>query len=62
MEQYDCGIRIDSENTEGAVEAIIKIKTMEKKERELMGSNGIKAIKEYFDYNKLSCKFIEEVN
>ena len=62
LEQYDCGIRIDSENTEGAVEAIIKIKTMEKKERELMGSNGIKAIKEYFDYNKLSCKFIEEVN
>jgi glycosyltransferase involved in cell wall biosynthesis len=57
LEEFNCGIKTDSEDTKAAVNALLKIKNMTEEERKQMGENGIKATKEIFNYESLAKKF-----
>lgn len=42
IEEYECGIKVDSGDIQGCVSAILKIKSMNEDDRKKMGENGIK--------------------
>lgn len=58
IEEYDCGIKVDSGDIQGCVSAILKIKSMNEDDRKKMGENGIKACHKRFFYDNLANIFI----
>lgn len=57
IEKYDCGIVAPSENKEEIIKAINKIYNMSFSQKEQLGLNGKKAIKEHFTYDKIAKDF-----
>ncbi len=58
IEEYECGIKVDSGDIQGCVNAILKIKNMNEDDRKKMGENGIKACYKRFFYDNLANIFI----
>ena len=58
IEEYDCGIKVDSGDIQGCVNAILKIKSMNEDDRKKMGENGIDACHKRFFYDNLANIFI----
>ena len=58
IEEYECGIKVDSGDIQGCVSAILKIKSMNEDDRKKMGENGIKACHKRFFYDNLANIFI----
>lgn len=56
-EQFQCGITVIPGNIEDIVKGLKKIIHMSEEERNEMGKNGQKAVKEYFNYDVLSKEF-----
>ena len=57
VEQYNCGLRINSGDTEGIVHSIKDIKELSLEQRSVLGANGKKAVLEHFTYKKLAKNF-----
>ena len=58
IEEYECGIKVDSGDIQGCASAILKIKSMNEDDRKKMGENGIKACHKRFFYDNLANIFI----
>lgn len=56
---YQCGISVRAEDTEGLAEGMRKMMELTVEEREKMGRNGRKAVLEHFTYEKLAKQFEE---
>ncbi len=54
---YDCGIVIDSEDKDGIIESIRKIRGMDDAGRAAMGQNGKNAVLEHYTYPVLAAEF-----
>lgn len=61
IEEYECGFRVDSGDTEGCKKLIMRIKDMPQGERNKMGINGRKAAVSKFNYAVLAEKFLSLV-
>lgn len=57
IEEYECGIRVNSGDIQGCVNAILRIKDMDEDERTRMGERGHQATINHFNYRTLSKKF-----
>lgn len=57
VEQYNCGLGINSGDTEGIVHSIKDIKELSLEQRSVLGANGKKAVLEHFTYKKLAKNF-----
>ena len=57
IEEYECGIKVDSGDIQGCVNAILRIKDMDEDERTRMGERGHQATINHFNYRTLSKKF-----
>jgi glycosyltransferase involved in cell wall biosynthesis len=55
----NCGITIDAQNPKAIKEAILKLYSMPKEQREALGQNGKKYVLEHFTYEKLAKKYIQ---
>lgn len=62
VEEFNCGIRVDSNDTNGALSAILELKNMSPEERKVMGENGKRAAIDHFDYHVLATSFLKEVS
>ena len=58
IEEYECGIKVDSGDIQGCASAILKIKSMNEDDRKKMVENGIKACHKRFFYDNLANIFI----
>ena len=61
IEEYECGFRVDSGDTEGCKKLILRIKDMPQGERNKMGINGREAAVSKFNYAVLAEKFLSLV-
>lgn len=61
VEEYSCGIQVNTGKIEDIKKAVIKIKCLSKSERIAMGNKGREAVIENYTYSKLAKKFIEEI-
>ena len=61
VEEYKCGIRVDSFDIEACINAIDTIKNLNCEDLELMSNNGKIAIKNNFTYEKLAKEFIKRM-
>ena len=57
VDQYKCGITVAPEDTAGLTKAIKRLRDMSEEERERMGENGRRAVKEEFTYDRLAEQF-----
>lgn len=57
IEEYECGIKVDSGDIDRCIEAIKKIKGLSEAEKENMGNNGKYAVLKEFNYESLAIKF-----
>ena len=62
VNQYQCGITVALEDTAGLTEAIKRLRDMSEEERECMGENGRRAVKEEFTYDRLAEQFEKVFN
>lgn len=62
VNQYQCGITVAPEDTAGLTEAIKRLRDMSEEERECMGENGRRAVKEEFTYDRLAEQFEKVFN
>lgn len=62
IEKVGCGIQVEAENPKLVVNAIIKLVSMTKEERQAMGEKGKKYAEENLEYSVLARKFIEYIN
>lgn len=58
IKEYNCGINIEDQSTEGIMEAIKQLMSKSYEEQNLMGKNGRKAAMEKFNYTALAKYFI----
>ena len=54
-----CGLTIKAEDSKAIKEAILKLYSMSKEQRELMGESGKRYVLEHFTYEKLADKFLK---
>ena len=57
VKEFNCGISVDGDSGEDLKEGIKKIMSLKALERKTMGENGVKAVKELFNYEVLAEKF-----
>lgn len=58
IEEYECGVMVDSDDVDGCTMAIKKIKDMEEEQKIAMGENGKRTCTDLFTYRKLSVLFM----
>ena len=58
VEEANCGIAVEAENSHAIAEAIIKLQKADNVEREIMAQNGKKYVLENHDYKVLAKQFI----
>ena len=59
VKDANCGISIEAENTNALVDAILKLFTMSKKQKELLGKNGKNYVIKHHTYENLAKKYFE---
>lgn len=57
IEEYGCGITVETENADALMDGIKKLKEMSEEERVQMGQNGRNAVLKKFTYTKLAEEF-----
>lgn len=57
IEEYGCGITVETENADALLEGIKKLKEMSEEERLQMGQNGRNSVLKKFTYTKLAEEF-----
>lgn len=57
IEEYGCGITVETENADALMDGIKKLKEMSEEERVQMGHNGRNAVLKKFTYTKLAEEF-----
>lgn len=62
VKKYQCGYQCDPGKQEEVIDAILKIKNMDKAHYEQMSKNGRDAIQKYFTYEYLANRFIETIS
>ena len=62
IEQYNCGVTVEAENSEDLKNGIEKLLQLTCEERIQMGENGRKAVIENFNYTVLSKKFLDVID
>lgn len=62
IEEYGCGICVESENIDALAEGLTKMMNLSESERDKMGENGRKAIIEHYSYEKVSSDFMKMMN
>lgn len=61
MRESNCGISVPAGRYDLAAEAILKIKSMDIKEREKIGLNGQNHVINHYDYRVLASRFLEAI-
>lgn len=61
IEKYRCGVCVNPDNLLSVLEGIYKIKGMSIQEQKQMGENGMEAALRFFNYQKLSKKFLKNI-
>lgn len=60
VERVGCGIRVEAENVDEVTNAILKLASLTKEDRLIMGAKGKRYVEENLPWSKLSEKFINE--
>lgn len=61
IEQFECGVSVEAEDTEALAEGISKLLELDAEELARMGENGRRAVIENFNYKVLSKRFIDVI-
>lgn len=61
IEEYDCGISVEAENAKALSKGFCELMQLPKERRAKMGTNGKKAMQEFFLYPHLAKQFLEGI-
>lgn len=59
VDEYNCGISVASEDANAVADGLMFLSSMPERERQALGENGRKAIRENFTYEVLANRFLE---
>ena len=57
--EANCGISVPAEDEDAIAKAILRMKSLSKDEKEVLGLNGKKYVMEHHDYKILAGKFLK---